>query len=132
MTENKAEKSLDAQLTIGRKEVQPGQVTALLDQGACFEGRLSFEGTVRIGGEFKGEIFTNDTLVVNPGARIEAQIEADTVIVSGFIDGHVLARKRIIMHPPAVFKGTVTSPSLRIDEGVVFQGASYMQVINKK
>lgn len=132
MREKKVENSPDTQLTIGRKEVQPGQVTALLDQGAFFEGRLSFEGTVRIGGEFKGEIFTNDTLVVNPGARIEAQIEADTVIVSGFIDGHVLARKRIIMHPPAVFKGTVTSPSLRIDEGVVFQGASYMQVINKK
>ena len=125
------EGTLEPQLMDVKKEVKPGQVTALLDKGAFFEGRLSFEGTVRIGGKFKGEIFTNDTLVVGPGAHIEAQIEADIVIVSGFVDGHVLARRRIIMHPPAVFKGTVTSPSLRIDEGVVFQGASYMQV-NKK
>jgi cytoskeletal protein CcmA (bactofilin family) len=104
----------------------PGQVTALLDQGATFEGRLTFEGTVRIGGEFKGEVFTNDTLVINPGARVDAQIEADSVIICGTVKGNIFARRKVIMHPPAIFTGTVTTPSLRIDEGVVFEGASYM------
>jgi cytoskeletal protein CcmA (bactofilin family) len=107
-------------------KVHIGQVTALLDHGASFEGRLSFEGTVRIGGTFQGEIFTNDTLVINPGAKVEAQIEADVVIISGIVKGNIFARSRVVMHPPAVFKGTVTTPSLRIDEGVVFEGASYM------
>ena len=102
------------------------RVTALLDQGASFEGQLTFEGTVRIGGKFKGEIFTKDTLVIDPGADVEAQIEAETVIISGVVKGNVFARRRVIMHPPAVLKGTVTTPSLTIDEGVVFEGASYM------
>ena len=106
--------------------IERGQLTALLDLGSSFEGRLTFEGTVRIGGEFKGEIFTKDTLVINPGAKVEAQVEADVVIISGELTGHVFARRRVIMHPPAVFRGTVTSPSLRIDEGVMFEGASYM------
>ena len=106
--------------------VTQGQVTALLDQGAAFDGRLTFEGTVRIGGSFKGEIFTNDTLVVQAGAKVEAQIEADTVIISGLVKGNIFARRRVVMHPPAVFQGTVTTPSLRIEEGVVFEGASYM------
>ena len=103
-----------------------GQVTALLDKGASFEGRLTFEGTVRIGGHFKGEVFTNDTLVIDPGAKIDAQVEADTVIICGYVKGNIFARRKVIMHPPAHFVGTVTSPSLRIDEGVVFEGASYM------
>ena len=103
-----------------------GNVTAILDQGTHFEGRLSFEGTVQIGGNFKGEIFTKDTIVINEGAQVSAQIEADTIIISGRVEGNLFARRRVIMHPPAVFKGTVTSPSLRIDEGVVFEGASYM------
>ncbi len=107
-------------------EVNPGQLTALLDQGATFEGKLTFEGTVRIGGVFKGEIFTKDTLVINPDAKVEAQIEADVVIISGHVVGSVFARRRVIMHPPAIFRGSVTSPSLRIDEGVMFEGASYM------
>jgi cytoskeletal protein CcmA (bactofilin family) len=108
------------------KDYAPGHVTALLDNGCSFEGRLTFEGTVRIGGNFRGEIFTNDTLVVNPGAQIEAQIEAETVIISGQVRGNIFARRKVIMHPPAIFTGTVTTPSLRIDEGVVFEGASYM------
>lgn len=109
-----------------QKEIAAGQVTALLDDGCTFDGRLTFEGTVRIGGAFRGEIFTNDTLVVNPGAQVEAQIEADTVIISGKVRGNIFARRKVIMHPPATFTGTVTTPSLRIDEGVVFEGASYM------
>ncbi len=108
------------------KDFSSGQITGLLDEGCSFEGRLSFEGTVRIGGTFKGEICTNDTLGSNPGARVDAQIEADTVIVCGFVKGNMFARRKVIMHPPAVFTGTVTTPSLRIDEGVVFEGASYM------
>lgn len=111
---------------IKRVETKEGQLTALIDQGASFEGRLTFEGTVRIGGQFRGEIYTNDTLVINPGAHVEAQIEADTVIISGTMRGNIMARRRVIMHPPASFQGTVTAPSLRIDEGVVFEGASYM------
>ncbi len=106
--------------------VTDGRLTALLDEGAQFEGKLSFEGVVRIGGAFKGEIFTRDTLVINPGAVVEADVEADVVVISGTFVGSVAARKRVIMHPPAVFRGTVTTPSLRIDEGVTFEGASYM------
>ena len=119
-------KSEEIDIPPEKEEIDPGQLTALLDQGATFEGKLTFEGTVRIGGAFRGEIFTRDTLVINPGARVEAQIEADIVIISGEVVGNVFARRRVIMHPPAVFRGTVTSPSLRIDEGVMFEGASYM------
>jgi cytoskeletal protein CcmA (bactofilin family) len=106
--------------------IEQGQLTALLDYGASFEGKLTFEGTVKIGGNFSGEIFTNDTLVINPGAKVEAQVEADTVVISGYTKGNIFARRRVIMHPPAIFVGTVTTPSLQINEGVVFEGASYM------
>lgn len=117
------DRNLDSQ---NPDEVQQGHVTAILDRGASFDGKLTFEGTVQIGGSFKGEIFTKDTLVINPGSTVRAQIEAETIVISGYVEGNIFARRRVIMHPPAVFKGTVTTPSLRIDEGVVFEGASYM------
>ncbi|PWU22598.1 MAG: hypothetical protein C5B49_00370 [Bdellovibrio sp.] len=105
------------------------QISAVLEKGSRFEGKLSFEGTVKIGGEFRGEIFTRDYVVILAGARVEANIEANIIITCGRVEGNLFARQRVIMHPPAVFKGTVTSPSLRIDEGVVFEGASYMPKI---
>jgi cytoskeletal protein CcmA (bactofilin family) len=107
-------------------EINEGRVTAILDKGSSFDGRLTFEGTVQIGGSFSGEIFTKDTLIINKGAVVIAQIEAETVIICGRVEGNLFARKKVVMHPPAVFKGTVTTPSLKIDEGVVFEGASYM------
>ncbi len=116
----------EVNLGTGKESLVVGNVTSILDHGTRFEGKLSFEGTVQIGGEFVGEIFTNDTVVINEAASVQAQIEADTIIISGRVEGNLFARGRVIMHPPAVFKGTVTSPSLRIDEGVVFEGASYM------
>ena len=64
-------------------------VTAILDAGASFEGRLSFEGTVQIGGVFKGEIFTQDTIIINEGANVQAQIEADTIIINGSVEGNL-------------------------------------------
>ena len=99
---------------------------AILGPGTQFEGKLSFEGTVRISGEFKGEIYTNDVLVIDKTADFEGQIEADEVIVSGDVKGNIFARTKVMMHAPAHFTGTVTTPSLSIDDGVVFEGASYM------
>lgn len=104
--------------------VTNNNVTAILDQGTSFEGKLSFEGTAQISGEFKGEIFTRDTIIVSEGAHVVAEIEADTIVINGKVEGNIFAKKRVIMHPPAVFRGTVTSPSLRIDEGVIFEGLS--------
>jgi cytoskeletal protein CcmA (bactofilin family) len=107
-------------------EPETGTINAVLDKGAHFEGRLTFEGTVRIGGSFKGEIFTNDVLIISEGAEVNAQIDAAVVIISGVVIGNIFARERVVAHPPAVIKGTVTTPSLRIDEGVVFEGSSSM------
>ncbi len=103
-----------------------GSLSALLGPGTQFDGKLSFEGTVRISGEFKGEIFTNDTLVIDNTADFEGQIEANEVIISGSVKGNIFAKTKVTMHAPAHFTGTVTSPSLSIDDGVVFEGASYM------
>ena len=100
------------------------EITGILDKGVFFEGRLTFEGTVRIGGHVKGEIFTKGTLIVDPEAIVEAQIEASTVVVSGTVRGSILAYRRVIMHSTAVFEGKVTAPCLSIAEGVVFEGTS--------
>lgn len=103
-----------------------GTLSALLGPGTQFEGKLSFEGIVRISGDFKGEIFTNDTLVIDSMAEFEGQIEASEVIISGSVKGNIFAKTKVTMHAPAHFTGTVTTPSLSIDDGVVFEGASYM------
>ncbi|MGZ3688016.1 MAG: bactofilin family protein [Bdellovibrionota bacterium] len=101
-------------------------VTGVLDAGCEFEGKLCFQGTVRIGGIFRGEIFTPDTLIIGEGARVQAQIEAGTIIISGEVQGSLRAKHRVEIHRPAVFRGDILTPSLSVDEGVIFEGSSKM------
>lgn len=102
------------------------RVTALLDKGSFFEGRLVFEGVVRINGKIKGEIITEGMLIVDNEAFVEASIQANKVIISGHVIGKVIAKRSVTMHAPAKFRGTLETPTLQIDEGVVFEGASSM------
>src|SRR5262249_28745653 len=94
----------------------------ILDRGAEFEGKLTFEGKVQINGKFRGEIFSEGTLMVGEGAEIDARIEIDTIIIQGNVTGNIQAKRRIEMHPPAVVKGDIVSPSLVVSEGAVFEG----------
>lgn len=110
---------------------RPGEVHTLLGKGSEFEGKLTFEGQVRIDGKFSGQIFTKDTLVIGDGARINAEINAGTVIVNGVVEGNIRATQMIELHQPGRIKGNLEAPSLSMDRGVIFEGSCKMENINK-
>lgn len=104
-----------------------GEITTLLGRGATFEGKLTFEGTVRIDGRFKGEVFSDDTLVIGEGAHVEAQIDVGEVIIQGTVVGNITAKRSIEIHAPGRVKGDIHTPILQIDKGVIFEGRSFME-----
>lgn len=106
--------------------VESHEVSGVIEKGCEFEGKLCFEGTLRIGGNFRGEIFTNDVLVVGEGAKVNAEIEAGTIIINGEVTGNIVAKHRVEIHRPAIFRGNIVTPSLMVDEGVIFEGSSKM------
>lgn len=101
-------------------------VTGVIDQGCEFEGKLCFQGTVRINGVFRGEIYTPDTLIIGEDARVQGRIQAGVVVISGEVTGDVHAKHRVEIHKPAIFKGDILAPSLSVEEGVIFEGSSKM------
>jgi cytoskeletal protein CcmA (bactofilin family) len=109
------------------KQAALGEITTLLGRGAAFEGKLTFEGTVRIDGRFRGEVFSDDTLVIGEGALVEAEIDVGEIIVQGTVVGNIKAKRSIEIHAPGRVKGDITTPSLQIDKGVIFEGRSFME-----
>lgn len=107
--------------------VRAGDVHTLLGKGSEFEGKLSFEGQVRIDGKYSGQIATKDTLVIGEGAKVNAEIQAGTVIVNGTVEGNIRATTMVELHPPARVKGSIESPALSIDKGVIFEGTCKME-----
>ena len=110
-----------------RREAALGEITTLLGRGATFEGKLTFEGTVRVDGKFKGEVFSDDVLVVGEGAYVEAEIDIGEIIVQGTVVGNITAKRGIEIHAPGRVKGDLHTPSLQIDKGVIFEGRSFME-----
>ena len=98
----------------------------LLGEGAEFEGKLTFKGTVRIDARFKGSIVTNDVLVVGEHARIDAEITCGSVIVDGEVNGDIKAKSAVELHRVARVRGNVETPSLVVEKGAVVQGAVKM------
>jgi cytoskeletal protein CcmA (bactofilin family) len=111
---------------------EPGGLTAFIDQGSSFEGKLSFKDTVRIDGHFSGQITSENTLVVGETGVIEADIHSQTVIVSGTIHGNLVAAKRVVMHKSARVDGDVETPSLVMEEGAVLNGKLNMAAAGPK
>jgi cytoskeletal protein CcmA (bactofilin family) len=101
-------------------------LNALLGRGSEFDGKLTFEGTVRIDGKFTGTIVTNDVLVVGEGAQISAEIHCGTLVVHGEVNGNIHAKSLVELHQPAKVHGNVETPSLMIEKGVIFEGQCKM------
>src|SRR5262249_5574432 len=104
------------------------EVTALLGSGTSFTGRLLFEGVVRIDGDFHGDIFTRDMLIIGPEARVNAQIDADTVVIAGFVEGEIRALSRIEVQSSGTVRGLVKCPpgGLMIENGAAFEANTQM------
>jgi len=106
------------------------ELTALLGRGTRFEGKLHFEGAVRIDGAFKGEIRSDDVLVIGDGAEIDAQIDVAVVIVrGGTVKGDIRARRSIELHVPARVEGSLHAPEVMLEKGVQFEGTCRMAPI---
>ena len=99
---------------------------AILDKGSEFEGKLTFEGTVRIDGKFKGEIFSDASLVVGESGKVEADISVGSIIISGEVVGNIKAKNKVEIHSPGVVRGNINTPALIIEEGVTFEGQCSM------
>ena len=103
-----------------------GEISAIIEEGCKFEGNLSFNGVARIAGVVNGSVFSNDTVIVSEGAVVSADINANIIIISGSVTGDLRASSRVEIIKPARFEGTITTPSLIVEEGVIFHGTTKM------
>jgi len=109
------------------KDARPTEIHALLGRGTRFEGKLFFEGRVRIDGAFEGEIRGDDVLVIGEGASVKGKVFVSTCIVTGGdVEADVKAKVAIELYAPSRVTGAIQAPAVFIDRGVVFEGTCKM------
>jgi cytoskeletal protein CcmA (bactofilin family) len=106
--------------------VNAPEITTILGKGSAFDGKLTFEGAVRIDGEFSGEIRTDGVLIIGESADVKADIEAATIVIEGSVRGDLSATESIQINSPAKVHGNLATPSLEIQKGSLFEGNCQM------
>jgi cytoskeletal protein CcmA (bactofilin family) len=106
--------------------INPADAHTILGREARFNGKLTFSGAVRIDGKFEGEIETDDLLLVGPGAEVKATLSVGSVVINGTVEGDIHAKTSVEIKAPGRLKGNVSTPTLVIEKGVVFDGSCKM------
>ena len=103
------------------------QVNGLIGKNSELEGKLSFTGTVRIDGRFKGEITAGDTVIVGESGVLEADVHVSSIVIKGEVRGDISAKKRIELQAPGKVYGNIQAPTVTMEQGVVLEGACRME-----
>lgn len=113
--------------SVKRKIDTSGELSGFLDVGSEFHGELSFKDTIRIDGRFKGAIKAGRLLVIGESAEVDAEIEVETLSVSGTLRGTVRAKDRIELHETARCECSLDTNVLVVEEGALFEGHCSMR-----
>lgn len=105
-----------------RGQSDEGQANTFVGRGSQITGKLNFEGSVRLEGQVEGEVSAQESVLIGEQAVVKARISADSVIITGKVTGDITARRRVEIRAPGKLYGNITTPSLVIHDGVVFEG----------
>jgi cytoskeletal protein CcmA (bactofilin family) len=94
----------------------------ILGPDATFKGELSFEKGLRLQGRLEGKINTPGRLHVSKEAKMQADVEAGSIIVEGDVKGNLTASDRVELKQSARYEGDLQASKLVVDEGAVFSG----------
>jgi cytoskeletal protein CcmA (bactofilin family) len=91
-------------------------------RSANVSGRLVFGEAVRIDGNFKGEVRSNDLVVIGDASVVEGKVFAPRLVVMGTLTGDVVGAERVLLGARARVSGNIEAGQLVISEGARFEG----------
>lgn len=96
--------------------------TSIIASNAYWNGTLQSEGSLHIHGRAEGELVAVKDLYIAEGAKVDAEILAENVVVAGVIRGRIEARNRLEVLPEGHVAGDVKAQKLVIHEGARLAG----------
>lgn len=103
------------------------EINAFLGAGTVYEGKLSFQGAVRVDGQFSGEITSEGALIAGKDSVMSGTLMVGELVLSGRFNGEVRAKRRVVVHKGGILTGTIISPALVVEEGATLDGGIYMR-----
>ncbi len=104
-----------------KREYDEHRMTGFFDKDTEFRGELTFKGSFRIDGRFKGNIVSDSMLVVGEQGMVEADVNVGYLVINGEIKGTMQAADKVEIHGRARVFGTIIAPKLVVEEGALLE-----------
>jgi len=110
-----------------RRMAEQGAEVTIIGAGAKLEGTVVSAGSLRVDGQVKGQINADGDVMLAPQSQVDADIKAQNVSVAGRFKGSIQVKGRAELNRGGRVEGTITSKTLVVEEGGIFQGQSIME-----
>ena len=105
---------------------EPHSANTVIGVNSNFRGTLMVSGTLRIDGEFEGDILNCDRLEIGEHGIMRADVEVKDALIIGRVYGNIRALGSIEMRAGARVEGDVAALTVAMEQGVRFTGRCTM------
>jgi cytoskeletal protein CcmA (bactofilin family) len=103
-----------------------GAAETVVGPSVKIQGDLNSEGNVKVEGQVAGKIKTSQSVFVNPGAKIAADVLAGNAVIGGEVQGNLKIAGHLILQSTARILGDIACQVLRVEDGASFSGKCTM------
>jgi cytoskeletal protein CcmA (bactofilin family) len=95
---------------------------SVISAGLTIEGKITGSGHVRVGGKFKGDVQVEGNVHIDSGARVEGQVRATEILISGELLGNIEGARRVELQQGGTITGDVKAGWLTVAAGSRMRG----------
>ena len=100
--------------------------TTIISRGVKIEGKITSDGNIRVDGDIKGDIISQNNVTVGESGQVNGQINANVITIGGKVIGTVSAKEKLALEAKGNLKGDIFTKTLVVEAGAKFDGNSKM------
>ena len=100
--------------------------TTIISRGVKIEGKITSDGNIRVDGDIKGDIISQNNVTVGESGQVNGQINANVITIGGKVIGTVSAKEKLALEAKGNLKGDIFAKTLVVEAGAKFDGNSKM------
>ena len=109
------------------RDIKEGRLSGFVGHGTVLTGETNFQAMLRVDGHLTGRVSSeNGTLIVGSTGQVDANVVVASAIVSGTINGDIIATERLELHRTARIAGNIQTPRLTMEDGALLEGGCSM------
>ncbi|MFH1710593.1 MAG: polymer-forming cytoskeletal protein, partial [bacterium] len=107
-------------------------INSIIGDDTHIKGEIITKGSIRVGGEFEGNIQAHGDVLIGEGSRVTGTVSGAKVIVSGDMNGNISANSGLEITKTGKVNGDIVSDKLIVDEGAIYKGKVTLEASSKK